>query len=169
MTYLLSDEKTLNIPPLNNNVFSLFQCSRLSFKRVITAMERETVLAVCVCRAVERLLNQPQQRYPLSQWEQQQVKIVYVFPEYNPWLSHASNTGGADYGPIDSRPLTFVPGGTKVMCALFTIVDDKIIEDEESFLVSIESVSPTPGVVIGAQDVTTILIVDNDSKYLQSV
>ena len=55
------------------------------------------------------------------------------------------------------------------MCALFTIVDDKIIEDEESFPVSIESVSPTPGVVIGAQDVTTVFIVDNDSKYLQSV
>ena len=76
----------------------------------------------------------------------------------------ASNTGGADYGAIDSTSLTFVPGGMKVLCATFIIVNDTIVEMEESFAVVIESVSPTPGVIIGARNVTDVFIQDNDSK-----
>jgi hypothetical protein len=48
----------------------------------------------------------------------------------------------------------------QTVCEQVTLIDDNIVEDEETFQVTLDSV--TPGVVIDSPDVQTIYIVDND-------
>ena len=59
--------------------------------------------------------------------------------------------------------MTFLPGGSNVLCIPLDLLEDEILEGEESFPLTIDSVSPTPGVVPGPQDSTTVFIRDNDS------
>ena len=51
----------------------------------------------------------------------------------------------------------------QTVCEQVTLIDDNIVEDEETFQVTLDSV--TPGVVIDSPDVQTIYIVDNDGMY----
>ena len=94
---------------------------------------------------------------------------IYLYSSTH-FIFIAYNTDVADYVPIVSQLLTFIPGGDRVVCTATNIVDDNIIEGAESFPVTIDSVSPTPGVVIGFLDTTTVYIQDSESKcYISMV
>ena len=71
---------------------------------------------------------------------------------------------GEDYEAVDSVTVSFVPSGEAVVCLPVTLLDDTLLEGEESFPLQIDSVSPTPGVVAGDRDTTTLRIIDDDSK-----
>ena len=50
------------------------------------------------------------------------------------------------------------------MCVPVPLIEDDLVEEEESFLMGIDSVSAKlPSAVIGPQAETTIIIRDNDS------
>ena len=50
------------------------------------------------------------------------------------------------------------------MCVPMPLIEDDLVEEEESFLMRIDSVSAkVPSAVIGHQAETTIIIRDNDS------
>ena len=72
-----------------------------------------------------------------------------------------------------SRRLTFQAGssGGSSQCTAVQILDDNLLEDDESFFMSVSLVNPFPtGVVIG-QSTATATIIDNESKrknYLRS-
>ena len=68
--------------------------------------------------------------------------------------------------PVNSETVIFSPGGAKVVCITLDLFDDDILEEEESFSLTIDSVSPTPGVVIGTLDSTTVFIRDIDSMCI---
>ena len=59
--------------------------------------------------------------------------------------------------------VTFTAGSTTPECITITLVDDVIYEGDETFTATISSV--TPGDTIGTPSITTITIVDNDSKF----
>ena len=68
-----------------------------------------------------------------------------------------------------SETVVFIPGGPNTLCIEVDLIDDDVAEGEESFPLTIEAVSPTPGVVTGTQDDTTVIIGDTDSKlYIAS-
>ena len=69
-----------------------------------------------------------------------------------------------DYMAVTSETVVFVPNGDDVVCLPVTLLDDNLLEGEESFPLQIDSVSPTPGVVTGDRDTTTVRILDNDSR-----
>ena len=54
------------------------------------------------------------------------------------------------------------------MCLPVELGDDEIVEGDENFPLVIESVSPSPGAVIGPRDSTDVVIQDNDSTFLST-
>ena len=71
---------------------------------------------------------------------------------------------GEDYLPMNSVTFSFsMNSPLQTVCKQVTLIDDNIVEDEETFQVTLDSV--TPGVVIDSPDVQTIYIFDNDSMY----
>ena len=71
---------------------------------------------------------------------------------------------GEDYLPMNSVTFSFsMNSPLQTVCEQVTLIDDNIVEDEETFQVTLDSV--TPGVVIDSPDVQTIYIVDNDGMY----
>ena len=67
---------------------------------------------------------------------------------------------------MNSVTVNFEPSGPRVVCIPVGLVDDSLLEGEESFPLQINSVSPTPGVVMGDQNTTTVFIRDDDSKFI---
>ena len=68
---------------------------------------------------------------------------------------------GSDYTAV-TRTLTFAPGVTQMNVPVDTI-DDSTAEDDEDF----EAVLTNPSslLTLGSQDVATVTIEDNESKY----
>lgn len=73
--------------------------------------------------------------------------------------------GGVDYGtePTTYIPVVFSAGMTSVSFDI-QIIDDKILENAETFTVSIDPVSVPYGVTLVTPDSATVSILDNDSK-----
>ena len=65
---------------------------------------------------------------------------------------------------LSSYQVEFTPNGESTVCISVTVTDDPFLEEDESFPLTIDSVSPTPGVVTGPQSSTTFFIGDNDGK-----
>ena len=71
---------------------------------------------------------------------------------------------GEDYEAVDSVTVSFVPSGEAMVCLPVTLLNDTLLEREELFPLQIDSVSPTPGVLAGDRNTTTLRIIDDDSK-----
>ena len=86
---------------------------------------------------------------------------------YQPCFSSALMViAGEDYGLVASETVLFTPGGGRTVCLPVELNDDEILEGSENFPLVIESVSPSPGVVIGPLARTNVIIQDNDSRFL---
>ena len=72
-----------------------------------------------------------------------------------------------DYAPVETTRLLFIPEDhTTIMCIPVDLVDDDLVEEEEAFLLRIDSVSASlPGAVVGPQAETRIIITDNDGLF----
>lgn len=70
------------------------------------------------------------------------------------------NTAPEDYTDIDQEVLTFRPGDTK-KCVRVTIIEDDIVEGDETFTIVIQSSL----VRIGTPDRAEVTINDNSRKY----
>ena len=78
------------------------------------------------------------------------------------------SAAGEDYSPVASETVTFSPGGSTTVCLPVELTDDEVLEGEETFPVVIESVSPSPGVVIGSRERADVNIQDNDGTLYYS-
>ena len=72
-----------------------------------------------------------------------------------------------DYAPVETTRLLFTPEeNATIMCIPVDLVDDDLVEEEEAFLLRIDSVSASlPGAVVGPQAETRIIITDNDGLF----
>ena len=73
----------------------------------------------------------------------------------------SSSADGSDYTAV-TRTLTFAPGVTQMNVPVDTI-DDSTAEDEEEFEAVLTN--PSGGLTLGPQDVATVTIEDDESKY----
>ena len=75
--------------------------------------------------------------------------------------------GGEDY-EISHHRFIFVKfvAGQTIASINVNIIDDKYIEESETFRVSIYELSVPYGVILGFDTSTVVTIRDNDSKYL---
>ncbi|CAI8024993.1 Extracellular matrix protein FRAS1, partial [Geodia barretti] len=78
-------------------------------------------------------------------------------------LAQGTATVGEDYVALNSDQVEFTPNGESTVCISVSVTDDPFLEEVESFPLTIDSVSPTPGVVTGSQSSTTFFIRDNDA------
>lgn len=62
--------------------------------------------------------------------------------------------------------ITFPARSTGVQCADFTIIDDDILENPEEFVVELRVIASTSQVRASANRTMTVVISDNDCKYL---
>ena len=76
-------------------------------------------------------------------------------------------TGGEDFEISDHRYIivNFAAGQTRAAFDV-NIIDDKEMEETETFRVSIFELSVPYGVTLGFDTSTEVTIIDNDSKYL---
>lgn len=74
-------------------------------------------------------------------------------------------TGGVgDYTSI-SQPLTFTPGsGSQQLCADITIIDDNIVESDESFLIVLNTLATDVEHVDFSLGSATAFITNDDSE-----
>ena len=73
--------------------------------------------------------------------------------------SHTENT---DFLPVNTQLILIVNSGT-TMCVTVDIVDDIVVETNQSFTLELSSLTPTVTVSIGG-DVATVTILDEDGK-----
>ena len=67
-----------------------------------------------------------------------------------------------DYEPLTSYPLLFSPG-VSMACVVISIVDEFVVEPDQSFIVSLGSSDPVISTPIAAASVT---VEDNDGQFL---
>ena len=68
---------------------------------------------------------------------------------------------GSDFEIIDGERLTFEPGGTRVLCWPFVVIDDDSLEGDE-----IAEVTLTSNDIQRREPTTlTVTILDNDRKF----
>ena len=93
-----------------------------------------------------------------------QLENCPIFP--NPViLVHFSRTGADDFSPLSNEVLT-IPSTTTVstaVCLNITVTSDMIVENNETFMISVETSNPND-VILGSTT-ATVTIVDGDSKY----
>ena len=75
-------------------------------------------------------------------------------------------TGGVDYG---SKSVSFIPvvfsAGVASISFDVPIIDDNILEQSETFNVSIDPISLPYGVTLGSTESAVVTILDDDSKH----
>ena len=72
--------------------------------------------------------------------------------------------GGVDYGGNETQYLVTFPVGTNCSSVNISINDDNKSEDNETFNISIVSMSLPFGVVLGGIKEVEVVITDNDSE-----
>jgi hypothetical protein len=73
-------------------------------------------------------------------------------------------TGGRDYSPLLSTPLTFSAGSNNetVMCASITAADDQLVECEEHFTIAIYLVTHMGSCLGIGNNETAVSLTDSD-------
>ena len=80
-------------------------------------------------------------------------------------INFVTAVDGSDYVGFSLR-LTFLAGssGGSSQCIAVQILDDNLLEDEESFILTAVLVNPIPTGVVMGQSTATATIIDNESK-----
>ena len=86
---------------------------------------------------------------------------LYIFFQGN-CVSTDTAQSSSDY-ILDTPAITFSAESTNTECADITIIDDEVLEEEETFTVTIDVI--TPGVTEG-NTVTTFTIRDDEGWFL---
>ena len=76
--------------------------------------------------------------------------------------SEDNKTG--DY-KLETQSVTFKKG-TNIASLNISIIDDKFLEDNEMFNLTIDSSSPPSNVIVGNTGNTTVTIINDDGKYV---
>ena len=71
--------------------------------------------------------------------------------------------GGNDYTIEPS--LVMIPAGERNGSFEISIIDDKILENDESFDLNINTNTLPGGITVGSPDTATVIITNDDSKY----
>ena len=71
--------------------------------------------------------------------------------------------GGDDY-TIEAS-LVMIPAGETNGSFEISIIDDKMVESDESFDLNINTNTLPDGITLGSPDTTTVIITNDDSKY----
>jgi len=76
------------------------------------------------------------------------------------------NTGGIDYGskPLSYIPVVFSAGVTSISFDV-QIINDDILEQSETFRVSIEPISLPYGITLGSTESAVVTIQDDDGMH----
>ena len=65
----------------------------------------------------------------------------------------------------DQRYITFTANANNSLCQSYTIFGDNVIEEDETFLLSLSSQNPQVS-VIGGRDITEVTILNDDCKLI---
>ena len=74
------------------------------------------------------------------------------------------STAGADYSAL-TQTVTFPPGQISTTVTVSTL-DDDIAEVTETFEAFLSSPMPSSSVTISGQDTASVMILDNDGKFV---
>ena len=58
-----------------------------------------------------------------------------------------------------------IPAGERNSSFEISIIDDKILENDESFDLNINTNTLSDGITLGSPDTATVIITNDDSKY----
>ena len=58
-----------------------------------------------------------------------------------------------------------IPAGERNNSFEISIIDDKILENDESFDLNINTNTLPDGIIVGSPDTATVIITNDDSKY----
>ena len=77
-------------------------------------------------------------------------------------INSNDHIGGDDY---TIEPSLVIPAGERNGSFEISIIDDKILENDESFNLNINTNTLPDGITLGSPDTATVIITNDDSKY----